>query len=758
MTAEQLEKIANNYYFTNTGSVDNPVFKPLHLDWIDSNEICEVGNYFNKYKDYPYPIPKDNEKRAEYVDKFKSGLLPRQEVEFWVREDDRRREGMLVNGKLEGKSCKIKVSGSLYFKLNYTRIFSSVVETGGRGDDGTLEIFEKSGRKEFNFPKFWDGQFILDNAKRLARHLGMNFPWVKARRIGASFDGAAEMLYNAHRFKGSKNVVLAEAERYIHHSDLSGFMDKVVISSGFINTYTIFYKEYTSITQEGLTFGRYPKGSKDADPKSFLSSIGSVVMKNNPNASAGSDFYLALIEEAGEMTNLTKVLGMNLAALEDGALKTGMIALHGTATAKAVKDRYFIKIIEDPRQINGIVFEDLAGEKSIKKTHSFFYPKHLSMVPFIDESGISNLNASIKYLDSERDLKKEVATEEAYRIHVSQYPMSIEDVISGYSIYNILPAELLKEQYDRISSLPVPPGIPGMCKKFDNSYKFIPNAAMTAAERHEPIDISITVDKQTDPIGCFVQYREPYLLNGKVPEGLYSMSIDPHAVDKIATKLKSRDSYSVALVHQNVNAYTDIKSSFLVGVYISRIADPLDFAKNCACIAGYYNIKNMVLYEANRGRIADGFKSMGEEDRLMLSPRSIADVITFAETQKYGIVMTTPLKFQCLNLLINILNKVTFESETATVRYINYIQDKSVLHGLLSFDGSFTENNDVMSAYLIHAIVDLQLSRFAIESSIRKSLESESDMNNIWKTSNQRLDRTVASYLNENYNNIWRIK
>ena len=47
------------HYFENVGTESAPMFKAVDFSFVNTSLFTEAGDYFNKHKDYEYPIPKD---------------------------------------------------------------------------------------------------------------------------------------------------------------------------------------------------------------------------------------------------------------------------------------------------------------------------------------------------------------------------------------------------------------------------------------------------------------------------------------------------------------------------------------------------------------------------------------------------------------------------------------------------------------------------------------------------------------------------
>lgn len=726
-----LDEIAAKYNFKNIGSEDDPIFEPMSISFINTAQITQVGDYFKKHGDYEYPVPKTDEERNEWVHKFQNKLLPYDERAFWVREDERKRNGLWVPAGLEnGKVKEIYIPGRYYFRLNYSRmsmVDTAVADTIGMDAGGITfgKSRPKTGKRELTFPKFWDWQYFLTCLDCLARELGLNFPWAKARRVGASYMGAVDNMYDILEHPMAKVIIAVFDKDYYSNDKKNGTLDRTKEVRDFLNMYTIWWRQSVVDTVDGFTFGRKVKGSS-AGIVGFQSGVEGVSFKANPNAGVGGDTFTILVEEAGTFPNelLEAVIGMMKQTLEAGSIKTGMLKVQGTAGAEVAANRYYRSIIKNPRIINGIVTKDLFGKNYQAEGRAFFYPRHKTLQPFIDEHGNSLTEQALQYELEFRAREKAKMTPKAYALHCSQYALSPEDAFEYGSLNSILPTDAINAHIARLEVQQKENGSfekHGIFVWSDKKAMFLENSKLAGKDKRTPIDPN-NLTQVIDWRGCTTIIEEPVIINNGIPGDLYSMVVDPVGISKIDAKLTSKDSLNCVYVFKNSNTITHDKYESLVAVMIGRTEDPTEFDKQILLLGKYYNINRRFLYENNRGNIYGHYLLWDKEydcmKQLIPSPRNDDSMNVFAETQKYGVSMTYKLKIKSLEQYAKYLTTVQYINTVGEpVMNLHRITHLPTLHALKNWDGDLNKNCDPLSSLLIYNILSKQLEREAIVTS-----------------------------------------
>jgi len=701
-----IDALAAKYYFTNIGTANDPIFRPMDVHHVNSSLFTEAARHFDKYKRYEYPIPLKPNERLKFMQKFRDKTLDYDIRAFWVREMDRIYNGMSAPGMLiNGEIVQYHITGKFYFKLNYCRNYKLV----------NISEFEYE-RKE-SFPDLWDYQAIFSNGIDLARALQKNIFTRKTRQIGMSEDMADRMTYNMYTGYGRRMLLAAYDKKFLSDDDGSGTLDKMKFKISHINTHTMFWRNILANNNSGVSFGV----KSTTSGTDLYTGTSAISFKDNPEAGVGKSLYELGVEEGGTFLNINNTLDVMEPAIATGIIKTGMIVMHGTAGMKGPAQKQFIELCENPRRRNGIVFADdfTPSDKKPKiRGYGFFYPRQMTLKPFIDKDGNSDITAALDYIDNtERVLWKETLSTKEYNNKVAQYPRYPEESYSVGGSNDILPTELISQQIRLLEEDPSYQGLgtPGMLRETERgSVIFISNEDLPISQRHEPIDESNLKDNDDDRTGCILQYYAPTKVNGSVPEGLYTIVYDPYGINKKGDQLETRDSLACIFVIQNANIYTTFKGSRCVADYLGRPGDVADADKIFYMLSVYYNTSanglladdfgGYSLYENNRGEVFTNFKKLNALNYLMKITKGSENQDDFKNSQEYGMPMTPELKIKGLGYFSTLLKTIVgTNNDGDPIYFVNTILNKGMLTRWRDWTGSLSVNLDSLSAMIIYA-------------------------------------------------------
>src|ERR1700749_4924956 len=132
------------------------------IAFVNTSQFTEAARFFKKHGVYT---------------KAQKGT--REYNEFWDQEEERRINGMSAPGKLvNGKLQTVHITGEHYGFLNYARIWRTEDNEDKKElknlvkDSPLLKNARKVGKKDLDFPAFFDGQYHYFKAKEVARNNG----------------------------------------------------------------------------------------------------------------------------------------------------------------------------------------------------------------------------------------------------------------------------------------------------------------------------------------------------------------------------------------------------------------------------------------------------------------------------------------------------------------------------------------------------------------------------------------------------------
>ena len=695
-----LDITAAQHYMRNVGTQDDPIFTPIAITHVNTSLFTEAARHFERFGNYPYPIPKKPEERVKWIKKFKRGLLPVDERRYWLRELKRCIHGMEAPGHLENGEIKtLHISGYYYFKLNYL----------------PMQKLVNGYRKDNQFGDLWDFQLVRENAEDLAIALHKNFFWRKVRQIGASETGSDRICYDMYFKRGSKSLIAAYDKTYIHDVDGGGTFDKLLKKIHFVNSYTPFWQKILAKNVSdpiGISFGK-----RSADGDYLYSGMSAISFKNTPEAGVGKSLTRLLVEEWGTFENIDRVLDVMEPAIKTGDIQTGILVGHGTAGLKGKAQQQFIELCENPRKRNGLVFEDIFTPKDkrpYKKGCAFFYPRQKTLAPYIDENGNTMPNETWAAVNRERkEWKDSNLAKENLHNKIAQYATYMRESYSTKGNNDILPIDLISNQIDRLENDYILKGFGthGMLKEIGENVIFVKNEGLPLEQQHEPIDESNVKDVD-DKHGCITVYLQPFTIAGQVPPDLYEAVYDTIGVNKIADKVEYRNSLACILVYQKSNPYTPFTGRRLAATFLGRPELISDVDRIAQLLCKYYNLNHEgplaadyggnLLFENNRGETMTNFKHLDSLSYLTKTVKGGDNIESYNATQVYGITMTDQLKQRGLQGVGQMLREIVGTTDSGQPIYmVDTFYNLGMLKRWRDWSGSLTENLDSLSALIL---------------------------------------------------------
>lgn len=652
------------------------------ISFVNTSGFNEAARYFKKHGCYT-----------------KAPVGSRDYNEYWDIEEDRRKNGMTLPGKLtrdeKGNQIiqQVHITGEHYGFLNYARILRTKDEEDKKPlsyivkDSNLLKNAKKVGKKDMDFPAFFDGQYHYFHAKEIARNNGLHMVVGKARRKGFSYIEGWDCADTVNLVPYITVVVAAYDLKYITKGNQIFGMAKNYLS--FLEQNTDWNRGILKNDKEFIKLGYKDEGS--TLEKGYQSMLFAVSCMNNPDAIVGKDAIKIKLEEMGKFPNVKEVLDVTFSTTEAGDLQTGQITMFGTGGTDEANWEQFEEIHSNPAKFGCMVFDNVWDEGAKGTGCGFFYPHDLNLEPYIDENGNSDLVAAAASTKKQRAEKKEISKSAYdYAKYVGQRANCPKEAFarSGDSIF---PVAEISAHLQKIENDPNYKYLAreGQLVRESGKIKFRHNTELEALNIpiHPPI-YSHQIEKNQDAHGCYVEWISPYRdsRTGLIPKGMYRIWHDPYAQDKAKDNITIKDSLGCAYVYERVNNLSSGQGDILVASLIGRPERMDEYNENLLKLAEYWNAE--VMFESNRGDVKGYFARKGKLDLLADEPDlEWESSIKKTRTKSKGMVMNDARKGKGAIYLRDWLTQTRGTSETGGDKTnLDYIYDAGLLKELLKWN------------------------------------------------------------------------
>ena len=492
--------------------------------------------------------------------------------EYWAQEMDR-----CVNG-YKPKGMK-KISGKYYFYLNYYMIL---------GNDGT-----SGNRKTLINPWYRAMDHEYFDTIETCKEEGKGMIVIKARDKGFSYMNSGAVAHEYTFFPFNDVGVAAGLQ-----ATADAFFDKV--KKGLNGIHPNFkhsvLKDTTDIMRSGYK-------QKNKDGKWEIGGYQSTIIcrtMDNPEVFKGERVSLMVFEEAGEFKKLKNAYMSSKACFMDGDIQFGVPIVGGTGgdITKASKD-----------------FMDMYYSYDAYNLIPMFIPASRAYYGFFDiNTGVENEKAAIEKLTEERDNIQKSADNDAYNLHVQNYPLTIEEAFlnTKSSRFDI---SLLNAQRSRILS----------------SIDFRSQIQRGYLD-WELGNEEFAVKWRPHPDGPYRILAHPMTEFRFLDIG----GVDSYDQDTAGAS----DSLGSAIIYRRF-ANTDVPSDYVIAEYTDRPPKKEDFWDGVLKLAVYYNAKMLVEY--TKIGILDYFKRMNALKYLKEKPESAHNPGTKTRN-RYGVHMNKQVK------------------------------------------------------------------------------------------------------------------
>jgi len=535
------------------------------------NYFRETAIYYDKHRRYP------------------DGEWDSYEYEaYWKEEKKRCLEGYKVGD--------MAVTGYHYWYMNHWPI--ELTKTNMPHLYGEVFKNRSQGDRVFQFPDFWDVDWDFYNEFDLAIENGEHCLVLKPRGSGFSNKGAAIVGRNYHLVPRSKGFFLADNKEFLLGD---GIFNKFLTTRNFLNRLHPDFDPEDQIFQSAFgknsdykkdSTGMHYKASFNSDGHElgYMSEVIGVAIDGETDKARGKRGKVVILEELGAMRKAETVHNVVRNSVEQAGTSHGTILGFGTGGTVSAIFGDLEKMYYSPKAYNIRCYPNRWDEGMSNTFVSFFVPAYKN-VEYKDKFGNSNEKLAKSYWDKQREEAEKSTDQNAITQIKAENPYVPQEAILR-NTYSVLPSAeardwLLKVQGQGFVNL----GIPGFLVPTDDEVMFTPSPTAKPIWEY-PHNI------KNDLTGCVVQYYAPFKMNGRVPENLYIIALDPYAFDQ------STDSQSIgaAYVYMQPNNLVP-PGDRIVATYFGRPKTQDDFNQVLFNLARHYNAK--IGFENDRGNTID---------------------------------------------------------------------------------------------------------------------------------------------------------
>ena len=516
------------------------------LGFVNTQYFQPAANYFRKFGRY------DDGVEGTYYHE-----------DYWNEEIRRCLNGYSVGGTW--------ISGFHYFYLNYCRIQlveEVKQETYGTVHDKKPRKERRVGKRSEDFPAFWDVDYMYFRSLDIAmngisdeeyaklpmelnihpdfRDGGHHFVYLKPRGVGASWKGAGMPLRNYSLIRKSNSYMLANEREFLTKDGLWTKFHE-------LNNWLIGYNDITG-NINAPAIGKisdfkadnselYYEASVKVDGKKagYLSNIFGVSLQNNWQKARGKRGQIILWEELGKFPNADLAWNVARPSVEEGDITYGVMIGFGTGGTEGANFEAIKNMFYDPL------------------AYGFFTPAYMKTA-FIDANGNSLIDKGKAYYDSERETAKRAKDPTKLPRVKAEDPYTPQEAVLTVG-KNIFMTQMLLDHKKYVELNNLHNTIPqiGVVERSGKEVKFIPKLGL------EPIHKYPHNNKYNDYYGAVLQFQVPYKKNGRIPENLYKLCVDPYRHDTT-----TGDSIGAIYVIEQSNNFTPTRGDLIVAAYVGR--------------------------------------------------------------------------------------------------------------------------------------------------------------------------------------------
>jgi hypothetical protein len=672
--------------------------------FINTEEFSEVANRYIKFGSYcDY-----QENTEEYI-------------QFWKRETQRRRKGMVANCKLYFKDIDdyfnpnidpkvkelllkpLRITGSHYNYLNYSRINRTQNKIEQKE---SIKKGLNPNKTVAGFSRFWDGDYWKFKLDEFIVKNGFNSCDAKARRKGFTYKEAADTA-NELNLNPKTHIIHAafKADQYLTDANKLTFITKENLNWYEDSTY--WQRGFISETLENIITG-YKESKSGNKLYGDLSTLISVSLAKNTSAAAGATASKIKFEESGINPVLQEALDITISTTEVGANKVGNIRIFGTGGTKGGNWSSFCNIYYNPKGYNMLPMENVWDINSRDKLCGFFFPQIWCYEPYIDEHGNSKIIDAYYYDLEDKEKQKKIKKGEELLIYIAQRANMPQEAFLTTN-ENIFTSIELTEQIKYLKySDDSKYYLDGILINNNGRIIFKTNDTL----KYEGIKINPFVEDvpfkpKNNNSSCLRIYNKPFrLMDGDVPKDIYFISYDTVRINKNKNELTNKHSLNSFKVWEKPNSITGNSRYRIVASYCGRFDTMEETDRLVLNVCEYYNCS--VLFEYGTGETYQNFKKWNSLKRLLKDPTNKLEDKQTKGDIGYGIVIGDgEKKLDGLSYLREWLYSSVGIKEDGNLKFnLHYIPDLQFLLELEMFDNerNFDRISDaIVAIYYIRA-------------------------------------------------------
>ena len=575
-----------------------------------TNYFRRLAIEFEKYGQYPYT----DEYQAIYNEynpptSKKKIPVPFDALPYYMQEFALHWLDLFINGDSHGD---INLVGEHMFYLNGLQIERTITNSQGVFKDNPTHA-KKTGVRKLGFPDFWDEDwryywvcdiakegltpgFELQEYKKICKpHSldlvetvdnlsgGLDVVWGKSRNVGASWKGGAYAAYNQFLVKDSNTFIMAETEEYFLKDGIFEKYDKI---RSFVQANCWFLSKH--FYKQSLSEFQFNTGSKQSINGAevnigFNTTVAGVIVDGNPDKARGKRGNI-ILEEFGSFPSVGGVWNVTEASVNEGGVVYGQRRGFGTGGDEGGNFMLLEAMFADPKSYRLIQCNNPYDE--FKKPIPFF-TSCATHIAHKDAEGNSNKESAMAYFNAiEKQLSEadDITLVTKQKAEFPRVPGDMFKSITG----NILPSDLADKRLTYLDATKEDRKLCsyGILEQSGKGPKFLPKNILPFE------DYPINNDGKSKK-GCVAIFQEPFRINGKIPNGLYIISLDAYTQDE------ADDSQSVgsAYVFEQPNRYTKFKGNVIPAWYNGRpegFGGSEEFAANVFLLAEFYNAKILI--------------------------------------------------------------------------------------------------------------------------------------------------------------------
>lgn len=638
-------------------------------------------------------------------------------IDYWDGEREKCRKGCIF----KGKNGQVWYLPRFYYHwINFLQIYNKL-------------------HKKFEFADIRDVQYHMALYEILAELHDENNAVVKKRQIASSYFHIAK-IYNKYIFEeGYVGKIFASDKKYINAANGSW---------KFLNQYHNFTNKFTAwacgnapdkeFSWQQKVETKTPDGRKVEI--GTMASITGITLDKDPVSGVGGACDEAFYEEGGIAPTADTTYGYMRAALEEGAITTGIFTIAGSV-GDLKQCEPLRKFMFHPEANSFYAVDtDLIDEHGTKGRTALFIPEQWGMPPFIDEFGNSKVKDALEFLDKKFAKMKETLSPEEYQLQVSQKPRNLKEAFAMRTV-SFFPVQHTSSQIQRIEENEYAYEYVNLIRNQKNEIE------MVSSER-KPINEFPLPMKTEDKRSIVVIHERP--IKG-APVNSYVAVIDPVEVGKTQTSasLASVIVYKMdlevvteeyfnkvkpgkegvdiadewgALVGkkkrestQDVKITTHLEGGKIVAFWCGRFDDPNETNEYISRLLELYKARG--LSENNKPGFINYMISKKRQKYLVYREEMIFDremATISGGHQVYGISMTPRLWKKVLEDAINSLSEVLYEEkdENGHVIKVHYgverITDIMILKEMQLYQPGLNVDRLITYALLISYVKILQ--------------------------------------------------